>query len=88
MSKKDILVLLFDNPHNLDLNYKEVEGNKTIAAIYKAIQEIISLTGHGEYDFSKMRYDNVYSLTESIFSGLGYKTDFLSSVDNYQHAHL
>lgn len=78
MSKKDILVLLFDNPHKLDLNYKEVEGNKTIAAIYKAIQEIISLTGHGEYDFSKMRYDNVYSLTESIFSGLGYKTDFLS----------
>ena len=25
----------FDNPKNLDLNYKEVEGNRTMAALYK-----------------------------------------------------
>ena len=78
MSKKDILKLLFENSSKLDLNYKEVEGNKTIAALFKAYQDIISLTGNGEYDFSKMPADNVLSITTEIFSGLGYKTDFLT----------
>ncbi len=78
MSKRDVLKLLFDNPKNLDLNYKEVEGNRTMAALYKAYQDIISLTGNGEYDFSKMPANEAISITTEIFSGLGYKTDFLS----------
>lgn len=78
MSKKDILKLLFDNPQKLDLNYKEVDGNKTMASLFKAYHDIISLTGNGEYDFSKMSADEVMSVTSEIFSGLGYKTDFLS----------
>lgn len=78
MSKKDVLKLLFDNPKNLDLNYKEVEGNRTMATIFKAYQEIISQTGNGEYDFSKMQADEVMAITTEIFAGLGYKTDFLT----------
>ena len=78
MSKKDVLKLLFDNPQNLDLNYKEVEGNRTNAAFFKAYQEIISFTGNGEYDFSKMSADEVLALTTDIFQGLGYQTDFLT----------
>lgn len=78
MSKRDVLKLLFDNPKNLDLNYKEVEGNRTMAALYKAYQDIISLTGNGEYDFSKMPANEAISITTEIFTGLGYKTDFLS----------
>lgn len=78
MSKRDVLKLLFDNPKNLDLNYKEVEGNRTTAALFKAYQDIISLTGNGEYDFSKMPADEARSITSEIFKGLGYKTDFLS----------
>ena len=78
MSKKDVLKLLFDNPKNLDLNYKEVEGNKTMATLFKAYQDIISLTGNGEYDFSKMPADEVMSVTTEIFTGLGYKTDYLT----------
>lgn len=77
MSKKDILKLLFDNPKDLDLNYKEVDGNSTMAALFKAYQEIISLSGNGEFDFSKMSADEVISVTSEIFNGLGYKTDFL-----------
>ena len=77
MSKKDILKLLFENPNILDLNYKEVEGNKTMAALFKACQDIISSTGNGEYDFAKMPSDEVMSITSEIFTGLGYKTDFL-----------
>ena len=78
MSKRDVLKLLFDNPKSLDLNYKEVEGNRTMAALLKAYQDIISLTGNGEYDFSKMSADEARSITIEIFKGLGYKTDFLS----------
>jgi len=78
MSKKDVLKLLFDNPKDLDLNYKEVEGNRTMATLFKAYQDIISLTGNGEYDFSKMRTNEVMAITTEIFAGLGYKTDFLS----------
>ena len=78
MSKRDVLKLLFDNPKELDLNYKEVEGNRTMAALFKAYQDIISLTGNGEYEFSKMSTDEVMSITTEIFAGLGYKTDFLT----------
>ena len=78
LSKKDVLKLLFDNHNSLDLNYKEVEGNRTMAALFKAYQDIISLTGNGEYDFSKMPTDEVMNITSEIFKGLGYKTDFLT----------
>ena len=78
MSKRDVLKLLFDNPKSLDLNYKEVEGNRTMATLFKAFQDIISLTGNGEYDFSRMPADEARSITTEIFTGLGYKTDFLS----------
>jgi CRISPR-associated endonuclease Csn1 len=78
MSKRDVLKLLFDNPKSLDLNYKEVEGNRTMAALFKAYQDIISMTGNGEYDFSKMPADEARAIITEIFNGLGYKTDFLS----------
>lgn len=78
MSKRDVLKLLFDNPKSLDLNYKEVEGNRTMATLFKAYQDIISLTGNGDYDFSKMPADDAKSIIIEIFNGLGYKTDFLS----------
>lgn len=78
MSKKDILKLLFENPNNLDLNYIEVEGNKTAAALFKAFQVIINSTGNGEYDFTKMSADDVMSIISEVFTGLGYKTDFLT----------
>ena len=78
MSKRDVLKVLFDNPKNLDLNYREVEGNRTMATLFKAYQDIISMTGNGEYDFSKMTTNEVMAITKEIFSGLGYKTDFLS----------
>ena len=77
MSKKEVLKLLFGDAKDLDLNYKEIEGNRTMAALFKAYQDIISLTGNGEYDFANMSTDKVLSLTSEIFEGLGYKTDFL-----------
>ena len=44
MSKRDVLKLLFDNPKNLDLNYKEVEGNRTNGYAHQGI------SGHYQLD--------------------------------------
>jgi len=77
MTKKDALALLFENAKDLDLNYKEIEGNRTMAAFMKACQDIISMTGHGEYDFGKMPVAQSMEIITSVFDALGYKSDFL-----------
>ncbi|MGP1454050.1 MAG: type II CRISPR RNA-guided endonuclease Cas9 [Segatella oris] len=78
LKNTEILKMLFDNPERYEINYNEVEGNCTMSAFYSACAEIISQTGNGEYDFNKMRADDVKSLVEEIFTGLGYNTEFLS----------
>jgi len=77
LSKNDALKILFDNHKELDLNYKEIEGNRTNASMYRAFEIIIELTGHGEYDFTKLDADKIIELTSSVFKGLGYNTDIL-----------
>lgn len=84
ISKTDAIKLLFGKATNIDLNFKEIEGNRTNTALYTAYQKIIELTGNGEYDFAKMRATSIHSLVKEIFSGLGYNTailDFDSSIE-------
>ena len=78
MTKTEVLKLLYENHKDLDLNFKEIDGNKTQAVLFKAYQTIISMTGNGEYEFSKMSYMEVIKLVTQIFGGLGYKTDILT----------
>ncbi len=77
LSKIDALKLLFKNPKDLDLNYKELDGNRTQAALFDAYRKIIELSGHGEYDFMKMNAAKIIETVKSIFDGLGYNTDIL-----------
>lgn len=77
LSKSDALKLLYDNYRELDLNYKEIEGNRTQAELFKAYQTIIELSGHGEYDFVKMPADKICQLVTEIFSTLGFSTEIL-----------
>ncbi|NCA79003.1 MAG: type II CRISPR RNA-guided endonuclease Cas9, partial [Sphingobacteriia bacterium] len=77
LSKEAILKLLFKNYKDLDLNFKEVEGNRTQAALYKVYQQIIELSGHGEYDFSKVSSSEVIGIVEPVFNALGYNTEIL-----------
>lgn len=77
LSKTEVLKLLFKNASELDLNYKEIEGNRTNAALFKAYQTIIDMSGHGEYDFSKMPAKKSLEIVESVFAGLGYNTEIL-----------
>lgn len=77
LTKTDALKLLYKNYKDLDFNFKDIEGNRTQATLFKAYQTIIELTGHGEYDFSKMTADKILEIIEQVFEALGYNTDIL-----------
>ncbi len=78
MTKAEVLKMLYANYKELDLNYAEIEGNKTNALLFRTYAKIIELSGHGEYDFARMPYDEVLDLVTDVFGNLGYKTDFLT----------
>ena len=78
LSKRDVLELLFGrNVREWDMNYEKVEGNRTRAVLFKAYQEIIARSGHGEYDFARMPSSEVLEIVSGVFGGLGYNTDIL-----------
>ncbi|MDR0893440.1 MAG: type II CRISPR RNA-guided endonuclease Cas9 [Mediterranea sp.] len=78
LTKADALKLLYTNHKALDLNYKDIEGNRTQAALFKAYQQIIESSGHNNLELSKMKASDAKQSVEKIFSGLGYNTDILS----------
>jgi CRISPR-associated endonuclease Csn1 len=84
LSKGEALKLLFENHKDLDFNFKDLEGNRTNASLFKAYQNIIELSGHGEYDFGKLYADKVFEITTSVFEGLGYNTSILSFDTNLE----
>ena len=84
LSKNDALKLLFKNNKELDLNFKELEGNRTQAELFKAYQTIVEITGHGEHDFSKMESSSAIEIVTDVFTALGFNTKILkfdSSLD-------
>ncbi len=84
LSKTDALKLLYKNYKELDLNFKDIEGNRTQATLFKAYQRIIELSGHGEYDFTKLPAAESKEIVSSVFNGLGYNTDILSFNSNLE----
>ncbi len=77
ITKEFALKLLYKNYKDFDLNFKDIEGNRTQHALFKAYQSIIEHTGQGEYDFEKMSAAEILAIVEPIFRGLGYKTNIL-----------
>jgi len=77
LSKNDALKLLFDNFKELDLNYNNIEGNRTGAALFKAYNDIIEFSGHEKIDFDKNNADEIFKSVRTIFETLGYNTDIL-----------
>ena len=79
LSKKDILKLLYGkNSKFFDLNYKEIEGNCTLAALYKAFLQIVFMSGHEEYDLAKICAADVEIIVKQVFETLGINTGILS----------
>lgn len=84
LSKTDALKLLYKNYKELDLNFKDIEGNRTQATLFKAYQRIIELSGHGEYDFTKLPATESIEIVSSVFNGLGYSTGILTFDSNLE----
>lgn len=80
ISKAEVLSLLFDNPKELDVNFKEIQGNLTQAKLVEAYQKIIEATGH-ELDFKKSA-EEVSNDISTVFKTLGFSTDILSFDSN------
>ncbi len=78
LSSTEVLKILRFNPRQYELNYKQVEGNVTMAAFYEKYLEIVDASGHGEYDLKKMSYDASYTLVKDVFAGLGFNTEILT----------
>ena len=77
LSSSEALKILFKNHKDLELNFRKIEGNRTISEFFNAFLKIIELSGHGEHDFSKMNADKTIELVKEVFSALGYNTDIL-----------
>lgn len=82
MSKSEVLSTLYQNTKGLDLNFKEVEGDRTMARLLKACQSIIEMSGHGEYNFEKEPGDKIFLIVKEIFNGLGFNIDWLQFNSN------
>ena len=68
MSKKDMLEHLKRSSCDWDLNFKEVDGNRTMSHI---CGKIIAFSGHEEQDFAEMSADQIHEVVDDVCSALG-----------------
>lgn len=77
ITKNDALKLLFENSHELDLNFKQIDGDKTGSQLYQAYSQILEMSGHEPIDFKKSA-DEIMEQTRTVFSSLGWNINVLS----------
>lgn len=78
LSETEILKLLFGSKKGLSLNFRKVEGNRTMSLLVKACQTVLAINGYNDYDFSKMSYDKAMPIITQVFEALGFNTSFLT----------
>lgn len=76
MTKAEVLKLLFDNPKELDLNFKTIDGNRTGHALIEAYSKIIEMSGHNPVDF-KSSAEDIIGYIKTIFTALSWNTEVL-----------
>ncbi|MDD2953204.1 MAG: type II CRISPR RNA-guided endonuclease Cas9 [Parabacteroides sp.] len=77
LKKTDVLKLLFENPQELDMKFKQVDGNSTGFALFSAYSQMIERYGYEPLDFKKSA-DEIIDQLKAIFTDLGWNTDLLS----------
>lgn len=78
MSKKEAIALLFGPNSKKDINLKSIEGNRTMALLFRAYLKIIDLSGHCAADLEKMSAVQAMDTVKKVFNLLGFNTDILS----------
>jgi len=76
LTDKEVLKLIVNAPKEYKLNYKEVEGNRTNAELYKVYHQILESEGE-EYNFSKMKSNDINEVVSSKFLELNIPTEIL-----------
>jgi len=77
LSMTEVLKILFRDVRNLELNYKEIQGNSTIAELYNVYGKIVELTGHDEINYTLPAL-KIRELIEAVLSALNYDTRLLN----------
>ena len=77
LTSTEALKLLFENYKELDINFKDIEGNRTLAGFYQAYNEILELSGHEKLDFNKSTASDIVEWISKIFVSLGINPEIL-----------
>ena len=78
LSKNEVLKLLFPKQKDVDMNFKDLDGNHTQAELFKAYQTIAEMSGHDVGDLSKKSAKEIVSCISEIFGTIGINTEILS----------
>lgn len=76
LKKAEVLKLLFENPQDVDMNFKQIDGNRTGFALFSAYSKMIEKYGYEPLDF-KQPTDEIINQVKTIFTDLGWNTDLL-----------
>lgn len=77
MKKAEVLKLLFENPKELDMNFTQIDGNRTGFALFSAYSQMIERCGYEPVNF-KDPVDDIIEKLKTIFTDLGWNTRLLS----------
>ena len=78
LTKNEVLKLLFPYQKEVDMNFKELDGNHTQAELFKAYMNIVERSGHNIGDLTKKSAADIVAAIEDIFDTLGIDTNILS----------
>ena len=76
IKKADVLKLLFENPQDLDMNFKQIDGNRTGFVLFSAYSNMIEKYGYEPVDFKKSA-DEIVAQLKIVFTDLEWNTDLL-----------
>ena len=77
-STEILKVIGITKPRGYEVNYREIQGNLTMSAFYQKFLDIVSATGHGEYEIDKLSYDEAKTIVAEVFNALGFNDEILS----------
>lgn len=87
LSKTEVLKLLFENVNELDMNFKQIDGNKTGYALYSAYSTMMENYGYEPLDF-KQSASSICKQVYNIFNDLGWNTEILRIDTSLPHKEL
>ncbi|MBR0497542.1 MAG: type II CRISPR RNA-guided endonuclease Cas9 [Paludibacteraceae bacterium] len=84
LSKAEVLKMLFPKQKEVDMNFKDLDGNHTQAELFKAYQTIAEQSGHDVGELSKKTAKEIVGCISEIFATIGINTEILSFNSNLE----